>query len=141
MPPARREAAQFNRSVSALEATPLTPPITFSPPPARIHSFTFWQQMAFLRISVSLLALITAIGVAYLAIWQGLGGGSSLSPANTHFAVKTGVYYGCILMLVVNCIPYRNRKQTMQVAAFTVLGLHLVFGFGLMIWTAAIASV
>ncbi|YCM42267.1 hypothetical protein V2O64_13225 [Verrucomicrobiaceae bacterium 227] len=99
------------------------------------------MKMAILRISVSSIALITAIGVAYLAIWMGLGGGSLLSPANAHFAIKAGIIYGGILLVAVNCIPYKNRKNTTRMASFTILGLHLIFGFGLMIWTAAIAIV
>jgi len=97
--------------------------------------------MALLRISISLIALATAIGVAYLAIWEGLGGGSALSSENTIFAIYAGLLYGCVLLIVVNGIPYRNRKMTMKVAALTILGLHLIFGFGLMTWTAAMASV
>lgn len=97
--------------------------------------------MALLRIIISLLALITAIGVSFLAIGEGLGGDSALSSANTNFAIKTGAVYGCVLMLVVNWIPYRNRKRTTKIAAITVLGLHLIFVLGLMSWVAAIASV
>ena len=96
--------------------------------------------MALLRISISLLALASAIGVSYFAVWEGLGGDSSLSPANTAFAVWTGLIYGGILMILVNIIPYRNRKSSLKIAAFSIIGLHLIFGFGFMIFIAAVAG-
>ena len=96
--------------------------------------------MAFLRISISLLGLATAIVVAYFAMWKGLGGGPSLSPADSAFAVTAGAIYGVILIVFLNVIPYHDRKRTLRVAAFAIIGLHIVFGLGFMIWTAAIAS-
>ena len=104
-------------------------------------TWTFWQKMAILRTSISLSALLTAIGVAYLAIRMGLGSKQLLSPANTDFAIKTGILYGGILLVPVNCIPYKNRENTTKVASFTILGLHLIFGLCLMIWTAVSATV
>ena len=90
------------------------------------------------RLYISLVALATAIGVAYVAIWAGLGFGSLLSSANTTFAVKNGLLYALLLVIVVNCIL---RNKSIRVSLITITALHLLYGFGLLIWTAAIASV
>ena len=97
--------------------------------------------MSLVRLGISAISLATAVGVAYLAMWQGLGGNSSLSDANTDFAIKTGLAYGCCLVAMVNCLPIWNRERTLKIAGIVILALHLLFGLSLMIWTAAIASV
>lgn len=97
--------------------------------------------MVLTRVWISLLALGTAVGVAYFAMALGLGSGAVLSAPNTKYAIRVGLIYGVILVLIINCLPVRQVRRAWRVSAIVILVAHLLFGLGLMIWTAAMATV
>jgi hypothetical protein len=94
-----------------------------------------------LRLGISLLAFASSIPVAYVAMSQGLGDGFILSPANSQYALKAGIGYGVALVIVLNCLPYRNTHKTWNISVIGLIGCHLLFGLGMMIWIAAGTSV
>lgn len=95
--------------------------------------------MIALRAVFSLIALATAIGVAYIAMVGGLGSNSTLSSPNTVYAIKTGFLYGVGLVVLLNFLPYRNAKQAIKLTGVIMIGMHFAFGLGFMVWVAAMA--
>jgi hypothetical protein len=94
-----------------------------------------------LRLGISLLAFASSIPVTYVAMSQGLDDDLVLSPANTKYALKAGIEYAVALVIVLNCLPYRSQRKPWKVSATVLLGCHLLFGLGMIIWIAAGAAV
>jgi hypothetical protein len=86
------------------------------------------------------IVVVVSAGTAYLAVWSGLGGHQSLSPANSWFALRVGVIFGFIVSAVLICLPVRLIKRHPQTAFVVMTSMQFVFGFAFMLWTSMIAS-
>ena len=94
-----------------------------------------------LRITSTLVAIVSGLGIAYAAVWIGLGGNTALSEANVKFAISVGWKYALALAITINCFSYRNKNRTAKVVFGIIGGAHLAFGFVFMVWVAGAASV